>query len=127
MSDARDMPPPAERPGEAAMAAAVMARATARRLMRTAWTATLATIDAASGHPYGSLVAVACEPDGTPILLLSQLAMHTRNLCADPRASLLFDGTSRGRGALTGARVTVVGCAWRRRREIARRTPGLSR
>ena len=32
---------------------------TARRLLRTAWKATLATLDRDSGHPYGSLVAVA--------------------------------------------------------------------
>ena len=82
---------------------------TAQRLLRTAWTATLSTLDAASGSPYGSLVTVACEPDGTPLLLLSGLALHTKNLLADGRASLLLDGTAHGRQALTGPRLTVVG------------------
>ena len=77
--------------------------------MRAAWKATLATLDRDGGHPYASLVAVATEPDGTPLLLLSGLAEHTRNLEADARASLLFDGTGPGRDALTGPRVTLVG------------------
>ena len=63
--------------------------ATVRRLMREARTAALATLQRRSGHPFGSLTTVACEPDGTPILLLSTMAAHSRNLAADPRASLL--------------------------------------
>ncbi len=62
-----------------------------RALLRRATTATLATIDAATGHPYPSLVEIATLPDGRPVLLLSGLARHTRNLRADPRASLLID------------------------------------
>ena len=81
----------------------------ARNLMRTAWKATLSTLDRDSGHPYGSLVAVATGPDGSPILLLSELALHTRNLKSDSRASLLFDGTGPGRDALTGPRTTAIG------------------
>lgn len=77
--------------------------------MREAWKATLSTLARSGGHPYGSLVAVATEPDGSPLLLLSDLAEHTKNLSADQRASILFDGTGTARGALTGARVTVVG------------------
>lgn len=84
-----------------------------RRLMREARTAALATLDPATGAPFASLVTVANEADGSPLMLLSDLAVHTRNLKADPRASLLFD--ERGPGAilpgdpLTGARVTLVG------------------
>lgn len=81
----------------------------ARDLVRSAWKATLATVSRAGGHPYGSLVAISCQPDGSPLLLLSGLAEHTRNLVADQRASVLIDGTSRGPGALTGPRVTLVG------------------
>lgn len=95
--------------------------AEARRLMRTAWKATLATLDRDSGHPHGSLVAVATEPDGAPILLLSGLALHTRNLAKDARASLLLDGTAAGREALTGPRVTVVGRIERTDSPVARR------
>lgn len=81
----------------------------ARRLVRIAWKATLGTLARAGGHPYTSLVAVAAEPDGTPLLLMSGLAEHTRNRAADERASLLFDCTANGPDALTGPRVTLVG------------------
>lgn len=85
------------------------AAAQARALVREAWKATLSTVARSGGHPYGSLVAVAAEPGGSPLLLLSGLAEHTKNIKEDQRASLLFDGTGIGRGALTGPRVTVVG------------------
>jgi putative heme iron utilization protein len=85
------------------------AGATARGLLRRAFKATLSTLVPDSGHPYGSLVAIATEPDGAPLLLLSGLAVHTKNAAADQRASLLIDGTAAGRAALTGARVCLVG------------------
>ena len=85
----------------------------ARQLMRGRRTAALATSMAEGGGPYASLVLVAADHDGTPILLLSRLAEHTRNLEADPRASLLFDGTEGLESPLTGARATVVGRAER--------------
>jgi heme iron utilization protein len=95
-------PPPAggEAPGPAA-----------RRLLRTALKGALATLDGGGGDPYASLVLVATEPDGTPILLISRLARHTRNLQRDPRASLLLDGTGGLGDPLTGGRVTLVGRA----------------
>ena len=82
--------------------------ATVRRLMRQARTAALSTLARRTGHPFGSLVTVACEADGTPIILLSGLAAHSRNLADDPRASLLFEDRVLG-DPQTGARVTVVG------------------
>ena len=81
--------------------------ASAVRLVRTGLKASLATLD--GGHPYASLVLVATEPDGSPLLLISKLAQHTRNLEADPRASLLFDGTDAAEDPLSGARVSVRG------------------
>jgi putative heme iron utilization protein len=84
------------------------AAAQSRWLMGVALKASLATFDVASGHPYASLVTVAMEPDGTPLLLLSRLARHTRNLAADPRASLLYDGTGTAGDPLAGPRVTVL-------------------
>jgi len=93
---------PAEGPAETA------ARAT-RYLMRRALKASLATIERGSGHPYASLVTVATEPDGAPILLLSSLAVHTRNFRADGRVSLLLDGTSGLADPLTGGRATLIG------------------
>ncbi len=64
--------------------------ATARRILRTARSGSLATVAVEGGAPFASLVVVACDSDGTPLLLLSGLALHTRNILADPRASLLL-------------------------------------
>ena len=80
-----------------------------RTLIRTALKASLATLDRATGHPYASLVLVATEPDGTPVFLISRLALHTRNLEKDPRASLLIDGTGGLGNPLTGGRLTLMG------------------
>src|ERR1043166_6208788 len=81
----------------------------ARRLIRTALKASLATLDRDTGHPYASLILVATEPDGTPVFLISRLALHTRNLEKDPRASLLIDGTGGLGDPLTGGRLTLMG------------------
>ncbi len=81
----------------------------ARRLTRTALKGSLATLDRQTGHPYASLVLVATEPDGAPIFLISRLALHTKNLEKDPRASLLIDGTGGLGDPLTGGRVTLMG------------------
>lgn len=85
----------------------------ARRLMRAADRAVLATARAADGWPYASLVLVALDHDAAPLLLLSHLAEHTRNLLAEregaARASLLFDGTGGLAQPLTGPRLTVFG------------------
>ncbi len=94
------------RPRDGGKAAAA---ALARELVRTAWKASLGTVDRTGGIPYVSLVAIATQPDGSPLLLLSGLAEHTKNIEADQRASVLIDGTSPDRAALTGARVTLVG------------------
>jgi putative heme iron utilization protein len=59
--------------------------------------------------PAVSLVIPALNGIGRPILLLSDLSDHVRNLRGDPRASLLFDGTSGMAEPLTGPRVTVLG------------------
>jgi putative heme iron utilization protein len=48
-------------------------------------------------------VLVATEPDGSPILMISRLALHTRNLEKDGRAAILFDGTD-GLGESLGRR-----------------------
>ena len=83
--------------------------ALARRLLRAGEKASLATL--LDGAPYASLVLVAVDHDATPIMLLSSLAEHTRNLAADPRVALLFDGTAGLDEPLAGPRVTVVGQA----------------
>ena len=61
------------------------------------------------GWPHGSLVLVACRFDGVPLMLLSRLAAHTRNLAADPRMSLLYDGTAGCDDPLAGTRASVHG------------------
>jgi putative heme iron utilization protein len=80
-----------------------------RALMRAQPTAALGTT--MGGAPYVSLVLVAFDADGSPLLLLSRLAQHTQNLLADPRVSLLFDGTAGLEEPLTGPRLTVLGSA----------------
>jgi putative heme iron utilization protein len=82
---------------------------TCRRLLRRCATAALATVERATGDPYASLVQIAAAHDGSPLLLLSSLAEHTKNIAADSRVSLLFDGTQGLDDPLSGARVTVQG------------------
>ena len=83
----------------------------ARRLMRTALKGSLATLNRETGHPYASLILLATEPNGAPIFLISRLALHTRNLEKDPRASVLIDGTGGLGDPLTGGRLTLSGQA----------------
>ncbi len=83
--------------------------ADARRMLRCAGRAALATLDRETGHPYASLALVASQPDGAPVLLLSRLALHTQNIAADPRASLLIEATRRGGDPLAAGRVSLVG------------------
>jgi putative heme iron utilization protein len=82
-----------------------------RALARQARSGALATI--LSGAPYASLVAIAWDPKLHPILLLSGLAEHTKNLEADARASLLVVGDAPvADDALAAARMTLLGeCA----------------
>jgi len=77
--------------------------------MRGRTTAALGT--SLDGSPYVSLVLVAFDIDGAPLLLLSDLAQHTRNITADARVSLLFDGAGEYADPLTGPRLTVLGVA----------------
>lgn len=80
----------------------------ARKLLRHARSGTLSTL-LAEGGPYGSLVNFATDQRGRPVLLLSTLAWHTRNLERDGRASLLVVGEGSFGDVLEGARVTVIG------------------
>ncbi|HEX3538055.1 MAG TPA: DUF2470 domain-containing protein [Stellaceae bacterium] len=79
----------------------------ARRLMRRTGFAALGTVF--EGGPYVSLVAAACDHDASPLLMLSNLAQHTRNFAADNHVSLLFDGTREFADPLAGPRLTVLG------------------
>lgn len=80
----------------------------ARTLVRRTPVASLA-VNLPDGGPYASLVLAAADHGGQPLLFISRLAEHTRALEADPRASILFDGTTGLHDRLTGARVSLVG------------------
>jgi putative heme iron utilization protein len=92
---------PKLRPGDAA-----------RGLIRAADRAVLSTSlarDGLAGWPYGSLVLVATDHDLSPLLLISDLADHTRNIAQDPRVSLLFDATAGATDPLAAARLSLLG------------------
>src|SRR6202166_681164 len=82
----------------------------ARSLLRRSRQGALATLMAGSGDPYCSLVNVASHADGTPILLISRLAVHTKNILADSRVSLMLDERVEG-DPLEGARIMLSGLA----------------
>lgn len=101
-------------------------RAALRRVARACRKATLATL-MEGGAPYASLATVAFDLDLAPILLLSGLADHTRNLTADGRVSLLLDGTEGHANPQTGPRVTLTGRAERVAEDDALRARFLAR
>src|SRR5438105_7204406 len=82
----------------------------AKSLLRRRREGALATLMAGMGDPYCSLVNVASHPDGSPILLISRLALHTKNVLADPRVSLMLDERAAG-DPLEGARIMLAGRA----------------
>ncbi len=82
-------------------------KAEAKQLLRSVRAGALATLTPA-GFPFSSLVNVATDPSGAPILLMSQLSAHTKHLDAEPRASILLARTGKG-DPLAHPRLTVVG------------------
>jgi heme iron utilization protein len=82
----------------------------AKKLLREGRSGALATLMPGSGDPYCSLVNVATAADGAPLLLISRLAIHTKNVLADPRVSLMIDERKEG-DPLQGARVMLMGTA----------------
>ena len=107
-----DRPLPGVMPGRipenAQSPADFMPLAVAKSLLRATRAGTLATLDRNSGHPFASLVNVATDVDGSPLILVSKLATHTANLEVDGRASLLLAETGKG-DALAHPRLTVLG------------------
>jgi len=81
----------------------------ARRLARSRIRAALGT--SLGGAPYASLVLLAVDLDASPLLLISGLAQHSRNIAFDPRVSLLLDATEGHPDPLTGPRLTLLGRA----------------
>jgi hypothetical protein len=86
----------------------------ARTLAHLARAGTLATLSRRhAGHPFASVMPFALDDDGRPLLLISSMAMHTQNLTADGRASLLVTQPDWTDDPLAGARLTLLGAATR--------------
>src|SRR5205823_13030148 len=85
-------------------------KTTAKKLLREGRSGALATLFPGSGDPYCSLVNVATAADGAPLLLISRLAVHTKNILADPRVSLMIDERKEG-DPLQGGRIMMMGTA----------------
>ena len=79
-----------------------------KALLRSTRAGTLATLDRNTGHPFASLVNVATDADGSPLILVSRLSTHTANVEVDGRASLLLAQTGKG-DPLAHPRLTVLG------------------
>lgn len=83
---------------------------TARGFLRARHAGTLSTVSARlAGYPFGSVVPFALDAHARPILLISALAEHTRNLAAEPRASLVVH--TYAEDVQAGPRLTLVGDA----------------
>lgn len=87
------------------------AAAEARQFLTTTHSGVLSTISARlGGYPFGSIAPFVLDHDGQPLILISTIAEHTKNIQADPRVSLIaFDPASPDMQA--GARLTLVGKA----------------
>jgi putative heme iron utilization protein len=97
-------------------------KAVAKGLLRATRAGALATIDRNTGHPFASLVNVATDVDGSPLILVSRLSTHTANLEVDGRASLLLASAGKG-DPLAHPRLTLLGSF----AQIARDDPELPR
>src|SRR5262249_26288050 len=86
----------------------------ARTLAHLGRTGTLATLSRRHpGHPFGSVMPYALDVEGRPLLLISAMAMHTQNLEADARASLLVTQPDWSGDPLAAGRLTLMGQARR--------------
>jgi putative heme iron utilization protein len=86
----------------------------ARTLVHLGRNGTLATLSRKHpGHPFASIMPYALDGEGRPLLLISAMAMHTQNLEADGRASLLVTQPGATGDPLASGRVTLMGRAAR--------------
>jgi heme iron utilization protein len=118
MAEAEKSPPAAAAPAlpgampdrlpETAPAPDFDPKALAKSLLRATRAGALATIDRNTGHPFASLVNVATDADGAPLILTSRLSTHTANLEQDGRASILLATTGKG-DPLAHPRLTLLG------------------
>ncbi|MDF2367383.1 DUF2470 domain-containing protein [Sneathiella sp.] len=82
---------------------------TVRRLLRRASSASLATMMTTDDQPYASLVLMATDPAGQPLLLLSDLAVHSKNIARNANASILIAEAPGDRDPLTLPRISAEG------------------
>jgi len=82
----------------------------ARTLMYVGRIGSLSTLSRKQpGFPFGSVMPYGLDEQGRPIFLISTMAMHTQNLTADARASLLVTQDDTAGDPLGASRVTLVG------------------
>lgn len=83
--------------------------AEAREFLRSTHSGVLSTHSARfAGYPFGSIAPFVLDDDGNPLILISSIAEHTKNIVADPRVSLIaFDPASPDMQA--AARLTLLG------------------
>src|SRR6202521_796741 len=82
----------------------------ARTLMYVGRIGSLSTLSRRQpGFPFGSVMPYGLDEQGRPIFLISTMAMHTQNLNADARASLLVTRDDTDGDPLGASRVTLVG------------------
>jgi hypothetical protein len=82
----------------------------ARTLVHLGRIGSLSTVSRkVAGFPFGSVMPYGLDSAGQPIFLISTMAMHTQNLQADPRASLLVTQPGSDGDPLGASRVTLVG------------------
>jgi hypothetical protein len=84
--------------------------AVTKHLLRTSPLGSLATLREGTSNPFCSLVNIGTLPDGSPILLISRLAVHTRNIAADKRVSLLLSEPA-APDPLAAPRISITGRA----------------
>ena len=89
-----------------------------KTLLRAIRSGALGTLMVGAGVPFCTLVNVATDLDGSPIILTSRLSAHTANLAADARASILLAETGKG-DPLAHPRLTVTGAMMALDRESA--------
>jgi len=84
----------------------------ARRVLRTCRSGALATLSARlNGHPFASVVPFMTAFDASPIVLISRLAEHTKNIAFDPRVSLMVHEPNAD--IQSAARLTIAGTCTR--------------
>lgn len=96
----------------------------ARRYLRRHRYGILSTLSkACAGYPFGSVTPFVLDHQAQPVILVSRLAEHTKNMAADPRVSLLVhepapDIQSGSRLTLVGDAAVVADCAGIKRRYL---------